>query len=140
LTRSLHSLHSLRFTSIHSLIPTIFPHSLALFFSSTNRRYAVSFRAANKTKHCLVRKEDRWYVIGEQRFTSLGKMVAHYQEKPLFRKVKLKYVPLLIPSFSLATQASSLSSSLLLCDSTHPPTPRCDVYTDLLHCTALPPL
>jgi len=59
--------------------------------SSTAEAYAVSFRAANKTKHCLVRKENRWYVIGELRFESLTKMVAHFEEKPLFRKVKLKY-------------------------------------------------
>jgi hypothetical protein len=60
--------------------------------SSTVEAYAISFRALNKTKHCLVRKENRWYVIGELRFDSLTSMVAHYQEKPLFKKVKLKYV------------------------------------------------
>eukprot|EP00035_Acanthoeca_spectabilis_P015186 m.301463 g.301463 ORF g.301463 m.301463 type:complete len:1340 (-) comp16307_c0_seq7:110-4129(-) len=59
--------------------------------SAEAEAYAVSFRAANKTKHCLVRKENRWYVIGELRFNSLTKMVAHFQDKPLFKKVKLKY-------------------------------------------------
>jgi len=52
--------------------------------------FAVSFRAENKVKHCLIKKEGRLFTIGTAQFESLLELVAYYEKNPLYRKVRLK--------------------------------------------------
>lgn len=59
--------------------------------SSSEKGYAVSFIANNKTKHCLIIQEGRIFAIADANFPSLTKLVDHYKEKPLYKKVKLRY-------------------------------------------------
>eukprot|EP00049_Salpingoeca_infusionum_P018616 m.357987 g.357987 ORF g.357987 m.357987 type:complete len:1324 (-) comp18011_c0_seq1:571-4542(-) len=53
--------------------------------------WSISFRAEGKIKHCRIRKEGRAYCIGDAEFDSLSSLVRHYEKKPLYRKMKLKY-------------------------------------------------
>ncbi|XP_023319680.1 1-phosphatidylinositol 4,5-bisphosphate phosphodiesterase gamma-1 isoform X2 [Eurytemora carolleeae] len=52
--------------------------------------FAISFRADNNVKHCLVKQEGRLYVIGAAQYESLVDLIAHYEKNPLYNKVKLK--------------------------------------------------
>eukprot|EP00043_Microstomoeca_roanoka_P005501 m.56102 g.56102 ORF g.56102 m.56102 type:complete len:1354 (+) comp12995_c0_seq1:65-4126(+) len=53
--------------------------------------FAISFRAEGKIKHCRIRLEGRMYCIGDAEFDSLVALVDYYKDKPLYRKMKLKY-------------------------------------------------
>lgn len=54
--------------------------------------FAISFRAEGKIKHCRIRLDGRMYCIGDAEFESLISLVDYYRSKPLYRKMKLKYV------------------------------------------------
>ena len=53
--------------------------------------FAISFRAEGKIKHCRIRLDGRMYCIGDAEFDSLVDLVDYYKQKPLYRKMKLKY-------------------------------------------------
>jgi len=55
-----------------------------------NGSFAISFRADNQVKHCLVKKEGRLYVIGAAQYESLVDLVHYYEKTPLYNKVRLK--------------------------------------------------
>lgn len=52
--------------------------------------FAISFRADNIVKHCLVKKEGRLFMIGAAQYESLVELVSYYEKNPLYNKVKLK--------------------------------------------------
>ena len=52
--------------------------------------FAITFRAENKIKHCLIKQEGRLFIIGTAEFESLVELIAHYEKHPLYRKVCLK--------------------------------------------------
>jgi len=60
--------------------------------SSSGVAFAITFRANAKTKHCLVVKEGRMYTMPGEQFDSLSKMIQQYGSKPLYKKIKLKFV------------------------------------------------
>lgn len=51
--------------------------------------FSVNFRADKKIKHCRIKLEGRLYTIGTVEFESLVDLVHHYENNPLYRKVKL---------------------------------------------------
>ncbi|CAB4059466.1 PLCG1 [Lepeophtheirus salmonis] len=55
--------------------------------------FAISFRAENKVKHCLIKPEGRFYSIGSLQFESLVKLVNYYLKNPLYKKIRLKLAP-----------------------------------------------
>jgi len=52
--------------------------------------FAISFRAESQVKHCLVKTEGRLYVIGAAQYENLVDLINHYQNNPLYNKIKLK--------------------------------------------------
>lgn len=59
---------------------------------SDSESYAISFRTAGSIKHCVIKKEERLFMIGSAPFESLVELIAHYEKYPLYRKTKLKYI------------------------------------------------
>ena len=52
--------------------------------------YAITFRAGNKIKHCLIKGDGRLFLIGMANFESLVELVNYYEKHPLYRKTCLK--------------------------------------------------
>ena len=80
--------------------------------------HLISFRGEGECKHCLLKQDGRLFVMGEQEFESLIQLVAYYQKRPLYKKVRLKYpVPndAVVPAQAAgaAAAAASQSGSLL---------------------------
>ena len=42
-------------------------------------------------KHCRIKQEGRLYSIGTASFESLVELVAYYEKRPLYRRMKLRY-------------------------------------------------
>jgi len=76
--------------------------------------FAISFRAENKVKHCLIKKEGRLYTIGTAQFESLVELVAYYEKNPLYRKVRLK---LGLSDEVIARKGSSANAQDVYCSS-----------------------
>ncbi|KJE90620.1 phospholipase C-gamma-1 [Capsaspora owczarzaki ATCC 30864] len=53
--------------------------------------FAISFLAASKIKHCRIKTEGRFFVIGSTTFDSLEELVGYYEKHPLYRRIKLKF-------------------------------------------------
>lgn len=54
-------------------------------------------------KHCRIQKDGNKYLLGTTtEFESLVELVSYFREKPLYRKIKLRYpvTPELVDSFS----------------------------------------
>ena len=49
--------------------------------------FAITFRAGNKIKHCLIKQEGRLFTMGSAQFESLVDLIAHYEKRPLYQKV-----------------------------------------------------
>ena len=47
--------------------------------------------AEGKVKHCRITQEGRIFQIGGLEFENLVKLVEHYEKRPLYRKMKLRY-------------------------------------------------
>lgn len=48
-------------------------------------------RADRRIKHCRIKLEGRLYTIGRVEFESLVELINHYEQHPLYRKVKLSH-------------------------------------------------
>lgn len=53
--------------------------------------FAITFRADGMIKHCRIKQEGRLYSVGASQFESLVDLINHYEQHPLYRKVKLTY-------------------------------------------------
>uniref|UniRef100_A0A3Q3WB27 Phosphoinositide phospholipase C n=1 Tax=Mola mola TaxID=94237 RepID=A0A3Q3WB27_MOLML len=71
--------------------------------------FAITFRGDGKVKHCRIQKDGNKYLLGTTtEFESLVELVSYFREKPLYRKIKLRYpvTPELVDSFSTVNCAS----------------------------------
>lgn len=58
---------------------------------SAEAKFAVTFKAEGKTKHCRIVKDGPTYSMGDAEFKSLADLVNNYSKQALYRKVKLRY-------------------------------------------------
>ena len=58
---------------------------------SADAKFAVTFKAEGKTKHCRIIKDGPTYAMGDAEFKSLNSLVNNYSKQALYRKVKLRY-------------------------------------------------
>ncbi|XP_030645805.1 1-phosphatidylinositol 4,5-bisphosphate phosphodiesterase gamma-2-like [Chanos chanos] len=73
--------------------------------------YAITFRGDGLVKHCRIQKEGSVYVLGNtSEFESLVELVNYFRNKPLYRKIKLRYpvTPELVNRFSMETDCAAL--------------------------------
>lgn len=56
-----------------------------------DQRFAITFRAEGKIRHCRVLVDGVLFMIGGKEFKTLTALVEHYSRHPLYRKVKLRY-------------------------------------------------
>uniref|UniRef100_A0A673LS55 1-phosphatidylinositol 4,5-bisphosphate phosphodiesterase gamma n=1 Tax=Sinocyclocheilus rhinocerous TaxID=307959 RepID=A0A673LS55_9TELE len=76
--------------------------------------YAITFRCEGMVKHCRINKDGSMYVLGtSSEFESLLELVDYFRNKPLYRKIKLRYpvTPDLVERFSSITISASLYDS-----------------------------
>lgn len=59
--------------------------------SNDRRNITISFRAEGRTKHCRVRQEDQFFILGTALFESPVDLVGYYKQYPLYHNVKLRY-------------------------------------------------
>ncbi|XP_054475368.1 1-phosphatidylinositol 4,5-bisphosphate phosphodiesterase gamma-2 isoform X2 [Anoplopoma fimbria] len=73
--------------------------------------YAITFRGDGKVKHCRIQQEGNMYLLGTTtEFESLVDLVNYFKQKPLYRKIKLRYpvTPELVDRFSTEKDCASL--------------------------------
>lgn len=49
------------------------------------------YRADRRIKHCRIKLEGRLYTIGNVEFESLVELINHYEQHPLYHRVKLSH-------------------------------------------------
>uniref|UniRef100_H3C2R3 1-phosphatidylinositol 4,5-bisphosphate phosphodiesterase gamma n=1 Tax=Tetraodon nigroviridis TaxID=99883 RepID=H3C2R3_TETNG len=75
--------------------------------------FAITFKGDGKVKHCRIQKEGTRYLLGTTTyFESLVELVSYFRNRPLYRKIKLRYpvTPELVERFSMGKECASLYS------------------------------
>ncbi|KAJ3597022.1 hypothetical protein NHX12_003422 [Muraenolepis orangiensis] len=73
--------------------------------------FAITFRGDGKVKHCRINMEGGVVLLGNSiEFESLVELVNYFRQKPLYRKIKLRYpvTPELVSHFSTEKDCASL--------------------------------
>ncbi|KAG0728579.1 1-phosphatidylinositol 4,5-bisphosphate phosphodiesterase gamma-1 [Chionoecetes opilio] len=59
--------------------------------SNDCKNVTISFRAEGGTKHCRVKQEEQYFILGTALFDSLIDLVRYYKHSPLYHNVRLRY-------------------------------------------------